>query len=74
MAKLVGPVMAAGSMSSRRQPVLRVDDSLILRPWTAVDIAALADAYADPDIQFYNLHTYDESEARDLVTRWNNSW
>jgi len=61
-------------MSGRRQPVLRVDDRLILRPWTHEDVAAVVDAYADPDIQHWNLHCYDESQAQDLVSRWNDSW
>lgn len=61
-------------MRGRRQPVLVVDDRLILRPWTYDDVAAVADAYTDPDIQHWNLHSYDASQVRDLVSRWNDSW
>jgi [ribosomal protein S5]-alanine N-acetyltransferase len=61
-------------MSSRTQPVLPVDALLALRPWTDADVPAIVAAYADPDIQRWNLHTYDEDEAKSLVAKWNRSW
>ncbi|HVB51778.1 MAG TPA: GNAT family N-acetyltransferase [Acidimicrobiales bacterium] len=74
MTKLVAPVLPPGSMGGRQQPVLRVDDRFVLRPWTEEDAPALAAAFADPDIQQWNLNTFDEAEAKHLVMKWNDSW
>jgi RimJ/RimL family protein N-acetyltransferase len=74
MTRLVAPFLPPGSMSSRPQPVLHVDDRFELRPWTAADIPALVAAYADPDIQHWNLSVFDETEAANLVVKWNDQW
>lgn len=74
MAKLTAPVVRPGSMSSRRQPVLRVNDQYELRPWNQEDVPSLAAAFADPDIQHWNLNSFDEEGARRLVAKWNDCW
>jgi RimJ/RimL family protein N-acetyltransferase len=61
-------------MSERQQPVLRVDDQFVLRPWTQEDVPALVAAFADPDIQHWNLNSFDMAEAKRLVAKWNDSW
>jgi RimJ/RimL family protein N-acetyltransferase len=74
MTRLVAPVLAPGSLNSRRQPVLCVDNRFVLRPWTQGDVPALAAAYANPDIQHWNLNSFDEAEAEHLIVKWNDSW
>ena len=48
--KLVGPVVAAGSLRQLRQPVHEVGE-LELRPWCLSDARSVVLAYADPSIQ-----------------------
>ncbi len=74
MTRLVSPVLPPGSLSSRHQPVLRVDDRYVLRPWTEGDIPAIVTAYADPDVQHWTLNYFEEPDARNLITKWNDSW
>ena len=74
MAKMVDPFLPEGSLRRRPQPVLRADDRHVLRPWVPGDVPALVSAYADPDIQRWNLHSYDEAEAARLVARFAESW
>jgi len=74
MARLVDPFLPEGTLRRRPQPHLRVDDRHVLRPWVPGDVAALVSAYADPDIQRWNLHSYDEAEAAQLVARFLESW
>ncbi len=71
---MVAPVLPPGSLKSRSQPVLRVGNQYVLRPWTQSDVSALAAAYADPDIQRWNLNSFDEFEAEQLIVKWNDSW
>jgi len=73
MTRLVPPFLPPGAMSRQIQPVLYADDRLALRPWTEADVPAIVAAYADPDIQRWNLNTYDEHEAKILVAKWNRS-
>ncbi len=74
MSKLTAPVLPPGSMSGRHQPVLRVNDQFVLRPWTQEDVPALVAAFSDPDIQHWNLNSFDEAGAKRLVAKWNDSW
>jgi len=74
MTRLVTPVLAPGSLSSRQQPVLAADKRFVLRPWTKDDVAALAAAYADPDIQHWNFNSLNEAEAEDQIVKWNDAW
>lgn len=59
---LVPPVVEPGAMVSRDQPVIVVDDGLLLRPWTAADARFVVEAYADPDIQHWHFRRYDTVE------------
>ena len=43
------PVLPAGHLCTRVQPVLAVDE-IVLRPWEVGDAAAVVAAYADPDL------------------------
>jgi RimJ/RimL family protein N-acetyltransferase len=74
MTRLVAPVLAPGSLSSRQQPVLPVDDRFVLRPWSEKDAPALFAAYADPDIQHWSLNTFDAAECEQLIVKWNDAW
>ena len=74
MTRLVAPVLQPGSLSSRQQPVLAIDDRFMLRPWVENDAAALVAAYADPDIQRWNLHVLDAEESEQLTISWNDAW
>ena len=74
MAKLIAPVLPPGSLSSRQQPVLAVDNRFALRPWTKDDVPALVAAYADPDIQYWHFNSMSEAEAGDLIAKWNDVW
>jgi RimJ/RimL family protein N-acetyltransferase len=46
----------------------------MLRPWVENDAAALVAAYADPDIQHWNLNTFDAAECEQLIVKWNDDW
>jgi RimJ/RimL family protein N-acetyltransferase len=61
-------------LKNRQQPFLIVDNRFVLRPWTHDDFEALAAAYTDPDIQHWNLNSFDETEAKDLIVKWNDAW
>ncbi|MHB1209102.1 MAG: GNAT family N-acetyltransferase [Acidimicrobiales bacterium] len=74
MARLVAPVLAPGSLNGRPQPVMRVDDRFVLRPWRVNDAPALFAAYADRDIQRWNLRTLDAGESEQLIGSWNDAW
>lgn len=73
MPALVPPVLPAGVLAARRQPVLR-RGALTLRPWTALDAPTLVTAYADPDIQRWHCRSLDEAEAVALVEVWAADW
>ncbi len=74
MTRLVGPVLSAGALRDKKQPIIAVDRQWVLRPWTEIDVPALIAAYADPDIQRWNLNSYEENETRELVRTWNEAW
>jgi RimJ/RimL family protein N-acetyltransferase len=74
MAKLIAPFLPPGTMSDRQQPVVRVDDQFVLRPWPQEDVPALVAAFDDPDIQHWNLNSFDEAGAKRLVAKWNDAW
>ena len=58
MPYLVLPVVPAGRMRDRGQPVLRGPGGLVLRPWEAGDAPVVLEAYQDPAIQQWNLRTF----------------
>lgn len=75
MPPLVYPVIPAGRLRRSAQPVLGGDGELVLRPWSAADVSAVAAVYADPDVQRWHMYRVDgEDEARDLITRWRRHW
>lgn len=49
--RLIAPLVADGVMRARPQPILRVADQLVLRPWRLGDVDAVVAAYADREIQ-----------------------
>ncbi len=73
MPALVRAVAAPGHIKGQEQPTLSLDE-LTLRPWRVSDAAAVADAYADPDIQRWHVRTMDEAEARSWVLSWSDRW
>ena len=58
MPYLVAPVVPAGRMGDRSQPVLRAAGGLVLRPWEAGDAEVVLEAYRDPEIQQWNLRAF----------------
>jgi [ribosomal protein S5]-alanine N-acetyltransferase len=62
MPALVPPVIEPGAMANRDQPVIVVDDDLVLRPWAAADAPFVVEAYSDPDIQHWHFRRYDTVE------------
>jgi ribosomal-protein-alanine N-acetyltransferase len=66
---LAGPALAPGSIASREQPVLAVDE-FVMRPWRASDAAAVVTAYADPDIQRWHARSMTPAEASVWIDRW----
>lgn len=74
MPGLVPPVLPPGHLAGRPQPVL-VADELVLRPWDDGDAPAVVAAYADPDIQRWNLRRMDDlDEARAWIRSWRERW
>jgi RimJ/RimL family protein N-acetyltransferase len=71
---LVAPVVEPGVLSRMAQPELLVGDHLILRPWEAADGPSVVEAYAEPDIQTWNLRTVDEAEAVLWIESWAAAW
>jgi RimJ/RimL family protein N-acetyltransferase len=75
MPRLVLPVVPAGHMRRREQPVLVAPGGLMLRPWLPSDAAAVLTAYADPGIRHWHRRSIaSEDEARELIERWNHGW
>ncbi|MHB1089135.1 MAG: GNAT family N-acetyltransferase [Acidimicrobiales bacterium] len=70
----MAPVLAPGALNGRVQPTLRVDDRFVLRPWLAKDAPALLAAYAERDIQHWNLRTLDAAESEQLIESWSEGW
>lgn len=65
MPRSIPPVVAAGALSGRPQPVIE-GDGLTLRPWAADDAGLLVEAFRDPAIRQWHrrsIDTADEAEA-----------
>jgi RimJ/RimL family protein N-acetyltransferase len=71
---LVAPVVPAGRMRDRPQPVLRTPAGLVLRPWRAEDAPVVAEAYADPAIRQWNLRALEGREADAWIAQWAGRW
>jgi RimJ/RimL family protein N-acetyltransferase len=67
-------VIAPGVLRGSAQPVLRSAAGLTLRPWRPGDVPAVVAAYADPDIQRWNLQSLDEAEAASWIAQWPQHW
>ncbi|HEV3498667.1 MAG TPA: GNAT family N-acetyltransferase [Actinomycetes bacterium] len=75
MPYLVPPVVPAGRMRRRSQPVLRAAGGLVLRPWEAADAPAVLEAYLDPAIQRWNLRAFASlDEAEGWIAQWERQW
>jgi ribosomal-protein-alanine N-acetyltransferase len=73
MPDFVAPVVPAGRLARRPQPEIRVDE-LLLRPWSAADVPALVEAYADPDIQRWHVRSMSSQEAFEWASSWERQW
>ena len=75
MPLLVDPALPAGSLRTVEQPLLRVDEQLVLRPWRADDAATVRAAFACPDIQRWHVRRMDsDDEARAWTAGWATRW
>jgi RimJ/RimL family protein N-acetyltransferase len=75
MPYLVKPVVPAGRMRDRSQPVLRGAGGLVLRPWEPADASVVLQAYQDPAIQQWNLRSFASlAEAGAWITQWERQW
>ncbi|MFH9670844.1 GNAT family N-acetyltransferase [Streptomyces sp. NPDC017405] len=72
----IPPVVPAGRMAGRAQPVLDLPDGgPQLRPWRPEDADALVAAGQDPAIRHWNLFTVaDRAEARARIARMHERW
>jgi RimJ/RimL family protein N-acetyltransferase len=62
--RLIEPVVAAGALAARPQPVID-GNGLRLRPWREADIPALLTAYSDPEISHWHVAALaNEDDAR----------
>ena len=69
------PSIAEGTLRSRRQPTLDVDDELQIRPWRPTDVDAVLEAFQVPDIvTWHTRHLTDPSEAVDWIDQKLQEW
>lgn len=73
---LIDPVMPAGSLGGRPQPVLRTaDGALALRPFEASDAPAVFDAFTDPGIRRWHVRSMESpDEAREWIEAAGRQW
>ena len=75
MPYLVRPVVPAGRMRDRSQPVLRGAGGLVLRPWEPADAPVVLEAYQDPAIRRWNLRRFGSlAEAGAWIVQWDRQW
>ena len=75
MPYLVKPVVPAGRMRDRSQPVLRDAGGLVLRPWEPADAPVVLEAYQDPAIRRWNLRRFGLlAEAGAWIVQWDRQW
>ena len=72
--RLIEPVVRAGTLARMRQPVIPVDDHLVLRPWEEADAPAVVEAFAEPEIQQWHARSMDASEAVAWIGSWSSTW
>jgi ribosomal-protein-alanine N-acetyltransferase len=73
MPVLVPPVVPAGALSSRSQPVLTAGE-LVIRPWQPSDAEQVSRAYADPDIQRWHGRSMTHDEALQWIESSHERW
>lgn len=72
---LVEPAIPEGSFASTEQPMIEVSQSVLLRPWSGGDAAAVVDAFQDPLIQKWHVRRPDSvEEAAGWIEGWQSQW
>lgn len=75
MARLVPPVVEAGTLAAQEQPTIGVDDELRLRRFEEADVPAVLAAFADPGIRRWNLRSVEGAdEAREWILATHAGW
>jgi ribosomal-protein-alanine N-acetyltransferase len=74
MPRLVDAVVQPGALSGTHQPEISIDEQLFLRPWGEPDVSAVVAAYAERDIQTWNLSSMDDAEAHEWIRSWSATW
>lgn len=73
--RLVPPVVPAGRMANREQPVLRAEGSITLRPWTRADAPSVMEAFHESSIQRWHMRRLDTGEeAFAWIEAWHERW
>jgi hypothetical protein len=68
MPRLVDAVVQPGALSGTHQPEISIDEQLFIRPWDEADVPAVVAAYAERDIQTWNLSSMDDAEAHKWIS------
>ncbi|MEV6630925.1 GNAT family N-acetyltransferase [Actinoplanes sp. NPDC051470] len=69
------PVIAAGSLSARPQPLLSAAGGLLLRPWEATDAPVFHAAYQDPELRRWHTNRPDsEDDVRGWFDGYRADW
>jgi RimJ/RimL family protein N-acetyltransferase len=75
MGKLIPPVVAAGAMAEADQPIIDLDDELLLRPWQPTDVEPVIEAFTTPDIEHWHFRRFDtEDEAAGWIAECTHGW
>lgn len=74
MPRLVPPVLPAGTLKDRPQPVVEAKRGVSLRAWDASDAGLLATAYDDRDIRRWHHRSMTEDEAREYIREAADRW
>lgn len=73
--RLIPPVVPAGRMANREQPVLWAEGPVTLRPWTRADVAGVIEAFHEPSIQQWHMRRLDtEEETLAWIEAWHERW
>ncbi len=73
MASLTSPVVSSDAIGGGDQPALTAT-GLRLLPWTDQHVAPLVQAYADPEIRYWNGESMDPVEAAAYAQEWAQQW
>jgi RimJ/RimL family protein N-acetyltransferase len=75
MPYLTSPVLPAGTLAGRPQPVIPTGDGLLLRPWRESDAPAVHAAFQDPLMHRWHLRAADSvDEVRGWIEEWQGEW